>query len=72
MDSLMMADLVSRLTKRLGRSYNAVVFDHPNVSSLAIELIQRLPLEEHRLPRPPVLAASPPLRLNRSRHQHWP
>jgi acyl carrier protein/GNAT superfamily N-acetyltransferase len=53
MDSLMMADLVSRLTKRLGRSYNAVVFDHPNVRSLAIELIQRLPLEETPTPAPP-------------------
>ena len=66
MDSLMMADLVSRLKKRLGTSYSALVFDHPNVRSLAIELIQQLPLEEAPTPAPPALAASPPLRLNRS------
>ena len=52
MDSLMMADLVSRLTKRLGTSYNALVFDHPDVRSLAFELIQQLPLEEAPTPAP--------------------
>ena len=46
MDSLMMADLVSRLKKRLGTSYSALVFDHPDVRSLAFQLIQQLPLEE--------------------------
>ena len=38
MDSLMMADLVSRLTKRLGTSYNALVFDHPDVQFAGIRI----------------------------------
>ena len=42
MDSLMMADLVSRLNKRVGQSCSALVFDHPDVQSLAPKLMERL------------------------------
>jgi len=45
MDSLMMADLVGRLKKRVGISCSALVFDHPDVRSLAGKLIDRLPLD---------------------------
>ncbi len=45
-DSLIMADLVSRLKKRVGISCNAAVFNHPTVSSLAGQLLQHLPLED--------------------------
>ena len=45
MDSLMMADLVGRLKKRVGISCSALVFDHPDVRSLASKLIDRLPLD---------------------------
>lgn len=44
MDSLMMADLVSRLSKRLGFSCTGMVFDHPTVESLAPALLDRIAL----------------------------
>jgi len=50
MDSLMMADLVSRLTKRLGVSCTALVFNHPDVRSLADRILERLPLDIEAVP----------------------
>lgn len=44
-DSLLMADLVGRLKNRAGMSCSALIFDHPNVQSLAARLLERLPLE---------------------------
>jgi FkbH-like protein len=46
MDSLMMADLVGRLRKRLGFSASTLVFDHPVVDALASQLLDRLALSE--------------------------
>jgi acyl carrier protein len=43
MDSLMMADLVSRLKKRVGFSCTALVFDRPTVQGLAEGLAPRMP-----------------------------
>jgi acyl transferase domain-containing protein/acyl carrier protein len=45
-DSLMMADLVGRLKKRVGVSCTALIFDHPNVRALASQLLPRLSLQE--------------------------
>jgi NAD(P)-dependent dehydrogenase (short-subunit alcohol dehydrogenase family) len=42
MDSLLMADLVGRLKKRVGFSCSALIFDHPNVRALAAKLLPRL------------------------------
>jgi acyl carrier protein len=50
MDSLMMADLVGRLKKRVGISCSALVFDHPDVRSLSTKLLDRLPLEAEESP----------------------
>jgi acyl carrier protein len=44
MDSLMMADLVGRLRKRLGFSTAALVFDHPMVAALATHLLEHITL----------------------------
>ena len=44
MDSLMMADFVTRLRARVGVSCTGLVFDHPQVRNLAEHLIGRLPL----------------------------
>jgi acyl carrier protein/GNAT superfamily N-acetyltransferase len=44
MDSLMMADLIGRLRKRLGFSTAALVFDHPMVAALAIQLLEHMTL----------------------------
>ena len=57
MDSLMMADLVSRLNKRLGISCSALVFDHPTVESLTPALYARIPAMESA----PASAPLPPL-----------
>jgi acyl carrier protein len=46
MDSLMMADLVGRLRKRLGFSTAALVFDHPVVTALSAKLLDRLALSD--------------------------
>jgi hypothetical protein len=46
MDSLMMADLVGRLRKRLGFSSTALVFDHPVVDTLAARLIEQIAIQE--------------------------
>lgn len=43
MDSLMMADLVSRLRTVAGISSSALVFDHPTVEALAPRLLDGLP-----------------------------
>ena len=42
MDSLMTAELVGRLRKRVGVSCSALVFDHPNVKALAPRLLEKL------------------------------
>jgi NAD(P)-dependent dehydrogenase (short-subunit alcohol dehydrogenase family) len=47
-DSLMMADLVSRLRSRTGVAASALVFNHPNVSALAGQLLPQLPLANDR------------------------
>jgi GNAT superfamily N-acetyltransferase/acyl carrier protein len=52
MDSLMMAALVSRLNKRVGISCSALVFDHPDVRSLAARLIERLTFDDAIAPAP--------------------
>jgi epothilone polyketide synthase D len=46
MDSLMMADLISRLKKRVGTSCTALVFDHPEIDALARQLLEHLHLSE--------------------------
>ncbi len=46
MDSLLMADLVSRLKGRVGFSCSALIFDHPDVRTLAAKLLPRLDLAE--------------------------
>jgi NAD(P)-dependent dehydrogenase (short-subunit alcohol dehydrogenase family)/acyl carrier protein len=42
MDSLMTAELVGRLRKRVGVSCSALLFDHPNVKALAPRLLDTL------------------------------
>ena len=44
MDSLMMADLIARLRKRLGFSTAALVFDHPMVAELTSHLLGQIAL----------------------------
>lgn len=46
MDSLMMADFVGRLRKRLGFSTAALVFDHPFVEALAARLLEQIPVPD--------------------------
>jgi acyl carrier protein len=41
-DSLMMADLVSRLNKQLGLSSSNLLFEHPTVASLAVAFLERV------------------------------
>jgi FkbH-like protein len=53
MDSLMMADFVSRLKQRLGASCTALVFNHPNIAALSARLV-----EEVSLDRAPAAAAT--------------
>jgi acyl carrier protein len=58
MDSLMMAELVGRLNKRIGTSSSALVFDHPTVESLSAALLERLDLGA--IVGPPQPAGVPP------------
>ena len=44
-DSLMMADLVSRMRRQVGFSCSTLVFDHPTVRDVSRQLLPRLPLD---------------------------
>jgi FkbH-like protein len=58
MDSLMMADLVSRMKKRTGVSCTDLVFNQPNVAALAPALLPRLDVNTARVVPAPLPAAA--------------
>jgi len=49
-DSLMMADLVTRIRRNVGFSCSTLVFDHPTVRDLSSQLLPRLPLDASDAP----------------------
>ena len=49
MDSLMMADLVASLKRHLGASHAALVFEQPNVSALARNLLEKLSIGDQQI-----------------------